>query len=288
VTVRLATAPVSWGVDFADAPGNPSWARVLDEIARSGFEWIELGPVGYLPEAPDELSARGLRACGSFVFQPLHDRSRLSEILAVTRRTCRAIAAAGGRRLVVIDLVVDERARTAGRSDAARRLTLHEWDALLDGVQAVCAVARTEFGLSPAFHPHVGSYVEFADEIERLLAALPPETAGLCLDTGHCAYAGIDPVALYERFADRVSHLHLKDVRPNVVAEGLDFWDAIGAGVFCPLGAGAVDFAALALALERHGFDGWATVEQDRVAGNGDALADAVAGRRFLERAGLA
>jgi inosose dehydratase len=285
--IRLAAAPVSWGVDFAGAPGNPPWPRVLDEIARAGYEWMELGPAGYLPEEPSvlaaELRSRGLRACGSFVFQPLAERRRLAHVLAATRRACSAIAAAGGRHLVVIDLVSPERARTAGRSDAARRLALPEWDALLDGIRAVCAVARVEYGLSPVLHPHAGSHVEFADEVERLLAAVPPAVAGLCLDTGHCAYAGIDPVALYERHADRVRHLHLKDLDPGVDRDRLGFWEAVAGGVFCPLGSGCVDFPALMRSLERHGFDGWATVEQDRVPGSGDPLDDVIAGRRFLE-----
>jgi len=291
VNVRLATAPVSWGVDFAGAPGNPPWASVLDEIARSGFAWTELGPVGYLPEEAlrAELDARGLRVGGSFLFQPLHERDRLPHVLAVARRTCRAIRAAGGRHLVVIDLVSPGRVRTAGRSDAARRLRDHEWAALLDGIRAVSALARDEFALVPVLHPHAGSHLEFEDEIERALAALDVD---LCIDTGHCAYAGIDPVALYERHAERVPYLHLKDVDPavhaRVLAGRLDFWEAVGAGVFCPLGTGGVDFPALAAALTRHGFDGWATAEQDRVPGSGDALRDVTAGRRHLEAAGLA
>ena len=297
MTVRLATGPVSWGVDFADAPSNPPWAQVLDEVERSGFRLLELGPVGYLPEDPPtlrrELARRGLEATGSFVFQPLHERRRLTEILAITRRTCAAIAAAGGRFLVVIDLVAPERVATAGRSDVARRLELPAWRALVDGVRAVATVAALEFGLQPVFHPHAGSYVEFADEVERLLAALPPDLVGLCLDTGHCAYAGIDPVAFYARHAGRVPYLHLKDVDPvvhrRVVEGGLDFWQAVTAGVFCPVGLGAVPFAALARELERRGFDGWATVEQDRDARRpGPALPDVIAGRRHLESVGLA
>ena len=75
--VRLATGPVSWGVDFADAPSNPPWREVLDAIARTGLGALELGPVGYLPERADalrsELAERGLEAVGSFVFEDLHD-----------------------------------------------------------------------------------------------------------------------------------------------------------------------------------------------------------------------
>lgn len=296
MTVRLATGPVSWGVDFADAPANPPWPQVLDEIERSGFRFLELGPVGYLPEDPQvlrhELTVRGLAATGSFVFQPLHERERLPEILAVTRRTCAAIAAAGGRYLVVIDLVSPERSATAGRSDAARRLHPSGWGALVDAVGAVAAVATTEFGLQPVFHPHAGSYVEFADEIERLLTSLPANV-GLCLDTGHCAYAGVDPVELYAGHAERIPYLHLKDLDPDVhrrVLDGqLDFWQAIAAGIFCPVGLGAVRFAGLVQELERRGFAGCAAVEQDRDARRpGSALPDVIAGRRFLESVGMA
>jgi inosose dehydratase len=272
-------------VDFAGAPGNPAWPAVLDGIVRAGYAGTELGPLGYLPEDPgrlrEELAARDLAVTGSFVFQPLHDPARLDDVLAIARRTCALIAGAGGRYLVIIDLVGPERAATAGRSgDAPRR-------PVADGVRAVAAVAREEHGLVPVVHPHAGSFLEFGDEIEALLDAVD---VGLCLDTGHAAYAGVDPVALYRRYADRIPYLHLKDVDPAVRAravEELDFWQAVSAGVFCPLGSGMVDFPALAAALREHGFDGWATVEQDRDPG-GDPVSDLVTSRTFLERLGIA
>ena len=94
-------------------------------------------------------------------------------------------------------------------------------------------------GCDPVVHPHVGGYIEFEDEVERLVADTDLD---LCIDTGHFAYAGIDPVAAIERYADRLGHIHFKDIRPDVLArvdaEGLDFWEAIEAGVFCPIGEG--------------------------------------------------
>jgi inosose dehydratase len=277
---KLATGPVSWGVDFADAPGNPPWELVLDEIAASGVSALELGPVGYLPEDPDELrealDARGLTAVGSFVFDDFHDPARAPHVLAAARRACRWIAAAGGSVLVVIDRPGAERAATAGRSDAARRLEGRDWTAMVDVIRHAAAIAE-DHGLRPAFHPHAGSFVEFEDEIERLL---DDSTVGLCLDTGHAAYAGIEPDRAVVAYRPRLAHVHLKDVRGDVRDRGLGFWEAITAGVFCPLGEGVVDLPAVLEALGA--YDGYATIEQDRVPGSGSPADDLAASLRVL------
>jgi inosose dehydratase len=296
VSVQLATGPVSWGVDFADEPANPEWPFVLDQIGASGFRWTELGPVGYLPEDTDvltqEFAQRDLAVAGSFLFQPLHIEDSREAVIEMARRTCRLISGVGGGFLVVIDLVDPQRALTAGQPDAAARLGEREWASLMEGIEAVARLAGEEFGLRPVLHHHAGSHIEFEDEIERALDDLDPALIGLCIDTGHAAYAGIDPLQLLERYRDRTDYLHLKDVDSSVLdrvrTEGLDFWAAIEAGVFCPLGAGAVDFAGFGGVLDQVGFSGPATVEQDRDRRPGtDPLADTIRSREFLEELGL-
>lgn len=288
MSVRLATGPVSWGVDFASAPGNPPWAEVLDGIVRAGYGGLELGPLGYLPtdaaRLGRELGDRGLGVVGAFVFEPLHDPTRREDVLAAARRVVSLVGAVGGRHLVIIDLVSEARARTAGRVATAPRLDAGQRAAMLATIREVAVVAEAD-GLVPAVHPHAGSYVEAADEIEAVADVAP-----LCLDTGHLAYAGLDPVGTVARFADRLALMHLKDVERTVLARvrrepGLDFWGALAAGVFCPAGAGVVDFEALGAVLAAHGYAGWATVEQDRRAG-GDPVADLVASRQALEALG--
>jgi inosose dehydratase len=275
LALELATGPVSWGVDFADAPGNPPWQEVLDGIAAAGFEWTELGPIGFLPPDPaDALTARGLRLSGGFVFEPLHDPARRAAVLDVACRTAAAVAGAGGSYLVIIDAVDPIRAGTAGRSDAAPRLGLRAKAELRAGVEAVAAIAAGH-GLRPLLHPHVGSHVEFVDEIEPLA-----EVIDLCLDTGHLAYAGIDPAKGFERWAERVGCLHLKDVDAKRI--GGSFWSAVRRGAFRPLGTGSVDFDRVFAELSAHGYAGWATIEQDRAPG-GSPLAELVASRRFVE-----
>ena len=252
--MRLATGPVSWGVDFAETPTNPPWEQVLDEIAASPLDALELGPVGYLPENAETLrgalEGRSLQAVGSFVFDDLHDPAQRPRVRDVATRACAAIAAAGGEVLVIIDRPSPARVATAGRSAAAERLAPAEWEQLLGSVVAVAEVAR-EVGLRPAVHPHAGGYVEFEDEVERLLADTDLD---LCLDSGHLAYAGADPAAAIVAAGERLAHLHLKDVRGEVLA-----------------------------GVRERGEDFWSAIEQDRVPGSGSPLADVEASVAYLE-----
>jgi inosose dehydratase len=273
--LKLGSGPVSFGVDFADAPGNPPWRTVLDGIAAAGFGWTELGPIGYLPEdlAP-ELEARGLGLTAGFVFEPLHEPRRRADNAVVARAVCERVASMGGRFLVVIDAVSPDRARTAGRPEVAARLDRGAAARMRSVIQEIARIAEG-WGLRPVLHAHAGTYIEFEDEVEPLL-----DTIELCLDTGHWLYAGEDPVRVYERWADRIPYLHLKDL-DGERRDG-DFWGSVRAGVFRPIGEGDLDVRAFVAALERHGFEGWAIVEQDRVPG-GDPIADLVASREHLE-----
>lgn len=294
--IQLGNSPTSWGVDFPDAAENPPWQQVLDGIVAAGYAVTELGPVGYLPDDPkqvgEELRERGLTVAGSFVFQPFHDPNALDRVLGVVRATCALISAVGGRYLVVIDEVSSARAETAGRSGDAPRLEGAARDRFLDAVRSGAAIAVEEFGLRPVLHNHAGTYLEYPDEIEAALEQVEADLLGLCIDTGHAAYAGIDPANFFETHHERVEYFHFKDIDRDVhaktLAEPLDFWSAIAAGIFCPLGSGIVDFARLADVLRGHGFDGWATVEQDRDADSGSPVDDAIASRTYLEQIGMA
>jgi inosose dehydratase len=162
---------------------------------------------------------------------------------------------------------------------------------LLTGLRQVSSIA-IEHGLTPVLHPHAGSYVEFEDEIERVLADTADDGLQLCIDTGHFAYAGIEPVRFLAAHRDRTAYLHFKDIDPvvhqKVLSDGIAFFDAIPLGVFCPVGQGIVDFAALAAELAS-GFDGPGTIEQDRdFRSTTTPLDDAKAGLDYLRGLGLA
>jgi inosose dehydratase len=245
--ITLAGAPVSWGVDFADDPDNPRPGEVLDGIAAAGLAWMELGPPGFLPGSADVLADRGLRSVGTFVFEDLGDRDRVA---TAAHEALAALVAFGGRLLVLID--------RPGAPGAA-------WDVMVATIRRAAETADA-VGVRTVVHPHGGSHIQFADEIERLLTDLPADEVGLCLDTGHALYAGLDPAAMVRQYADRLEHLHLKDLAPG--RDGADFWTAVADGVFCPLGDGVLDLPALASALDEVGYAGFATIEQDRRPGS--------------------
>lgn len=290
--ITLAGSPTTWGVDVADNPNNPPWHLVLDEIAAAGLNALELGPVGYLPNDPpavqEALAQRELTAVGSFVFESLHDPGAAEHVQAVAERACRMIRGAGGRILVIIDRPGRVRAATAGQSDLAPRLPTGRWREMLDLAKRLADLAHRH-GLTPVFHPHAGSYVEFADEIDRLL---DDSDLLLCLDTGHLTYAGMLAEEAIAQYASRLAHLHLKDVDPNTLQSvrrrRLGFWRAIACRIFCPLGVGVVDLHKLASALASIGYQGHATIEQDRVPGTGTPLTDLREGLDRLTAAGYA
>ncbi len=295
--LSIGNAPCSWGVEFADDPRNPGWQEVLDEAAAAGYGGLELGPIGYMPEDPavlgKSLAERRLSLIGGVIFRPFHDPQKWNEVQGASRRTCEALKAHGAKHLVLIDSIAASRAPTAGRPDEAERMSDAEWRGFIERIHSVARMGAEDYGLTVALHAHAAGFMEFEDELERALAEIDAALLSVCLDTGHCLYAGFDPVAFYRRHAARVSYIHFKDVDPRVkaqvVEERIGFYDACARGLFCNLGQGAVDFEAMRDALTENGFDGWATVEQDcDPAGNTKPLEDARANLDYLRSIGLA
>jgi inosose dehydratase len=257
---RLAGAPISWGV--CEVPG---WGRqlppdrVLAEMAGLGLTATELGPLGYLPRDPAALRARldahGLSLVGGFVPLVLHE-AEMDEARRVAADAAQMLAA-GGADVFVCALVVD-----AGWS-APAPLGDPAFAALAEHI-AVIEDLVAERGLTFALHPHAGTLVESAADVQRLLAATD---VGWCLDTGHLLIGGCDPVAFVRDHGDRVVHVHLKDVDAGVAARygagELTLMGATQAGLFRPLGQGDARIPAVLAQLDAHGYEQWLVLEQD-------------------------
>lgn len=184
----------------------------------------------------------------------------------------------------------DERDYAAGHSDRAPRLDKTAWRGMVENIRAIATLARDKYGVRATLHPHAGGYIEFADELQQIVEDIPADLAGLCLDTGHMAYSGMDPVATLRRYWDRVDYIHFKDIDAavfqEVMAERIRFFEACAKGVMCPIGRGSIDYPAIRSLLTELGYGGYITIEQERDPRNtGSILDDLAASRAFLAKA---
>ena len=296
MSIRIGNAPCSWGVEFGNDPRNPPWQRVLDECRAAGYNGIELGPIGFMPEDPavlgDALQSRELELIGGVVFRPFHDPAAWDDVKDASVRTCRALVAHGAQHLVLINSISPRRAPTAGRPDEAEQMDKAEWTGFAARFRDIARMGTEEYGLTVSIHPHAAGFIDFEPEVERLLGEIDPAILKICLDTGHSHYAGFDPVAFMARHMDRIAYVHFKDIDPTVkadaVAKRTGFYDACGQGIFCNLGKGITDFTAVRNLLLDSGYQGWCTVEQDcDPLGPTSPVDDARANRDYLRTIGF-
>lgn len=305
--VTIACAPCCWGVDDVSSPHLPAWERVLDEAAEAGFGGLELGPYGYMPldaaRVAAALEARRLHIVAGTIFDDLVSPANRANLVRQTDEICALITSLPrpgnhpGQRfaapyLTVMDWGHDERDFAAGHPDRAPRLDREAWNGMVANIRAVAERARERYGVRAVIHPHAGGYIEFVDELDRVAEDVPEQVAGLCLDTGHMDYSGMDPVATLRRYADRTDYIHFKDIDDakyaDVMSRHIRFFDACAEGVMRPIGKGRIDYPALRKLLTEIGYAGYITIEQERDPRNiGGVLADLAASRQFLRRAGF-
>ncbi|MBL8144294.1 MAG: TIM barrel protein [Acidobacteria bacterium] len=299
--IRVANAPCSWGVlEFEGMGESYPYDRVLDEIAATGYIGSELGDWGFMPTESsrlrEEFDRRGLSLLGAFVPVFMADASTHDEGIRIAVRTARLLAQASTVSPVIV--LADDNGRDAHRTAQAGRIrrddSLDEarWKTFAAGATAIARAVKDETGLRTVFHPHCAGFVETPWEVDELLQRTPPDLLGLCFDSGHLLYGGTaDPVETLRRHRDRVWHVHVKDCSAEVAAraraEQWDYFAAVRQGIFCELGKGAVDLAAVVAALTGTAYDGWVVVEQDVLPGMGAPADSARRNREVLRTLGL-
>jgi inosose dehydratase len=268
MSVRLGISPIGWiNDDLPELGGDIPLDTCLAEARQAGFEGIELGHK--FPRDPallrPLLAHRGLCLISGWYSGHLLERSVAEELEAVEPH-CALLAAMGCTILVY--------AETTGGIAGDRTRPLSSRPILLDGGWRDFGTRLTELadhlaerGIRLAYHHHMGTVVETAAEIDRLMAATG-SSVGLLLDTGHLAFAGADPADIAWRHGPRINHVHCKDVRPGVLARmraaDQSFLDAVLDGVFTVPGDGAIDFAAVFTALKAANYHGWLVVEAEQ------------------------
>ncbi|MGH3677327.1 MAG: sugar phosphate isomerase/epimerase family protein [Mycobacterium sp.] len=268
-TILVGSAPDSWGVWFANDPRQTPYAHFLDEVAASGYQWIELGPFGYLPTDPqqlsDELAARNLKLSAGTVFERLHQDNSFDAVRTQIEDVARLTAAVGGKHIVVIPQMWRDPA--TGEVLEHRNLSAAQWQKKTDGMNELGRAIFEKYGVRAQYHPHADSHVDTEENVYRFLDGTDGTFVNLCLDTGHISYCGGDNLTIIQRAPERIGYLHLKqvdpEVRAKVAAEDLPFGEAVKLGAMIEPPRGIPDIPPLLAAIEKLGIDVFAIVEQD-------------------------
>lgn len=286
--VRLGVTPTLWwNDDFPLIDVGVSFEQCISEMALAGYQGCSIGhkyptDVDVLKRA---LDLRGLQVTEPWVSTYFTIADMEQQTLETFRQQMDFIKAMGGT-----DVVVAELGRAVHQAPVAlfsNRPTLDDaqWDALSRGLNRLGATAN-ENGMRLCYHHHMGTGVMFRPDVDRLLESTDPELVHLLFDTGHLAFAGDDPVELAQAHGDRIKHVHVKDVRPDVVErarkENWSFQQAIEAGVFTVPGDGTIDFVPILQALAGAGFEGWLVVEAEQDPAKATPLEYARKGREYL------
>jgi len=281
--MRVAGAPVSFGVfEMAPEVGAelPGPDRIAEILAGLDYRGVDLGPVGFLgrgAELQDRLRRHGIALVGGWLDLPFTDDDAFAAALPLLDDALDVFTAAAA-----VFPATPPRPTLADAGSAARRahpgggqgLSLDEagWDRLARNVAEAARRIRDR-GLDPTFHHHACTHVETPDEIESFLARTD---VGLTLDTGHLILGGGDPLEGVRRWRDRINHIHLKDVRVDVlhaiIGRGGAMREVWSGGAFVALGAGNLDLDGFMTELIDSGYDGWVVVEQDAIPRPGDSI----------------
>ena len=292
--VRLGIAPIAWtNDDMPDLGKENTFEQCVSEMALAGFTGSEVG--GKYPTDTEvlkrALNLRGIQICNqwfsSFLISRPYEETEKEFIKAT-------------------DFLKEMGAKVIGVSEQSYSIQGKmeqpvwegkyvmddpEWKLLVEGLNKLGKIAKDK-GMTLTFHHHMGTVVQTEEEIDRFMEMVDPELVFLLFDSGHLSFAGIDPENVLKKYVNRVRHVHLKDIRREMVEksrnERWSFLKGVREGVFTVPGDGDVDFAPIFKILEEAGYEGWVVVEAEQDPAKANPLEYAKKARAYIaEKTGL-
>jgi inosose dehydratase len=265
--VRLGVSPLSWTNDvLAELGGDISLETCLKDAAEIGYEGVELGRK--FPKDGQKLSSilsdYGLRLIGGWHSGFLTERSVEEEWKAAADH-CRLLKDCGSQVLVYGECGLMTGASPWDEPLSKRPcLKEAELSTYADKLGEFAGRLK-ETGIKFAYHHHLKMVVESAEDIDAFCEATE---VGLLLDTGHAYAAGADYAEILRKFGSRVAHIHLKDVRRDILERARkndwSFNSAVREGMFTVPGDGDIDFSAIGEFIRSSGYRGWVVVEAEQ------------------------
>lgn len=293
--VKLGIAPIAWtNDDLPELGGENTFQQCVSEMALAGFTGSEVG--NKYPRDPavlkPMLELRGIEICNAWFSTFLISRPYEQTEAAFKEHV--AFLAAMGAKVVGVS---EQSYSTQGIQsqpvfEGKYEMNDAQWDALCDGLNRLGRLSLEEYGVALTFHHHMGTVVQSAAETDRLMAGTDPTYVSLLFDSGHFAYCGEDPTELVRRYTKRIKHVHLKDIRPEVVAKVREnrwsFLEGVRQGTFTIPGDGCVEFDPIFACLAESGYEGYMVVEAEQDPAKAHPLEYAIRARKFIrEHTGL-
>jgi inosose dehydratase len=290
--IKLGVAPINWtNDDMPELGGENTFEQCISEMALAGFTGCEGG--NKFPRDTDvlkkALELRGLQICNQWNSYELTTKSLEENIKSFTE---------------LLDFLETMGAKVIGGGEVGNSCqgqmtvpvfegkgmlnTDEEWKTFTHGLNELGKIARQR-GMKLAFHHHMGTCIQTIAETDRLMRETDPENVYLNYDCGHFYFAGEDPVEALKKYISRTAHIHLKDIRPNVLQrvhdEKLSFLTAVKQGVFTVPGdsEGCIDFPSLFEVIKNSDYQGWIVLEAEQDPAVANPLEYAIIARKFFK-----
>lgn len=293
--VKLGIAPIAWtNDDMPDLGKENTFEQCVSEMALAGFTGSEVG--NKYPRDTEALKKalqlRGMEICNQW-FSCFLLTKPLEEVEREFRNQLSYLKTMGAK----IIGVSEQSYSVQGMVDTPifghkYVMSDEEWEVFCKGLNRLGKIAKEEYGISLTFHHHMGTVVQDEAEVDRMMENTDSEYVSLLFDTGHFAYCSVSPLKMVKKYTGRIKHVHLKDIRKEVVekvkAEKLSFLDGVRLGTFTVPGDGCIDFDPIFKVLEVSGYEGYMLVEAEQNPAKANPLEYAIKARKYIaEKTGL-
>lgn len=287
--IKLGIAPIGWtNDDMPDLGKEVTFEQCISEMALAGYEGCEIG--NKYPKTAAELlpylEIRGLKIANRW-FSSFLLTKPFSEVEADFRQSCEFLAACGAKRIGASEQSFSIQGTSLPVFDCKPVINDAQWKLLTDGFNRLGEIAL-EYGINLVYHHHMGTVIQTAAEIDRLMENTDPDKFSLLYDTGHLAYCNEDYLAVLKKYVKRIKHVHLKDIRPETVAkvkaDKLSFLQGVRLGAFTVPGDGAIDFKPVFDILTNAGYEGWLLVEAEQDPAKANPFEYALKARSYINK----
>lgn len=289
--IKLGAQPIIWSNDdFHDLGGDTPLEKCLAEMLEAGYAGTELGHK--FPKDPKALK----KILGKYDLQLVtgwHSTylatNPLKRETEDFRTHLKFLKDMGSPVVITAECSFrtynDPKQRLNWEGREAQNLSASDLDKVFKGLDEFAKIAQDE-GLTLVYHHHMGTVIQSLKEIDRLME----NTNDVCLlgDTGHLAFAGEDPLLVFKKYKKRLNHVHLKNIRPEVVKKARDecysFDRAVREGVFTVPGDGGINYYPLFEVLRDLKYSGWMVVEAEQDPKKANPLEYALKARDYIRK----